>query len=441
MKTLHNLSKLALALSLGFVTPLAFANSPAAAITVQSSDDGIVAKVNDEIILKSEFISTVQAIKADYQARGINLTQEQAQLEAMDALIMQKLQLGLIRRAGVQPNEAVINNELLKIAQSQGFNNLSDFQKSLDSKKMGSYAALRNELIEQAALQALWRHQINNRVNISKQDIDSFLLSDEGKNLNQDEYRTTHARVPFANAQPSNKERDHAQAAALRLKSAFEAGQNLESAMQTARGDYSEELQGADTGYHKVSNLPKELAGVITALQVGDVSAPIATPVGYDVIMLTDKRVGGAVVIPEWQTSHILVKVDANQPKAIAEQKINELYNALQHGANFEELAATYSDDTGSAAQKGALGWVTEDQMVPEFEAVMKNTEIGDYSTPFTSQFGYHILKVNDKRERDVTDTYRRRQAEEILFERQAPKAQEDWLQELRAAAYIEFIE
>lgn len=195
MKTLHNLSKLALALSLGFVTPLAFANSPAAAITVQSGDDGIVAKINDEIILKSEFISTVQAIKADYQARGINLTQEQAQLEAMDALIMQKLQLGLIRRAGVQPNEAVINNELLKIAQSQGFNNLSDFQKSLDSKKMGSYAALRNELIEQAALQALWRHQINNRVNISKQDIDSFLLSDEGKNLNQDEYRTTHVRV------------------------------------------------------------------------------------------------------------------------------------------------------------------------------------------------------------------------------------------------------
>lgn len=64
------------------------------------------------------------------------------------------------------------------------------------------------------------------------------------------------------------------------------------------------------------------------------------------------------VLIPEWQTSHILVKVDDAQSDAMAQQKINALYSELQKGADFGAMAATYSDDTGSATQNGRLGWL-----------------------------------------------------------------------------------
>lgn len=433
-------AKLMLALAIGLAMPSAFANNTT--ITVQDSDDGIIAKVNDEIILKSEFVHAIEAIKADYQKRGINILDEQIHLEAMDMLIMQKLQLGLVRRVDMKSNEALLNQELLKIAQAQGFHNLTDFKKSLDAQKMGAYEAVRKEVFEQAVLQSLWQQQIASRVRISKQDIDDFLASNEGKALHQDEYQTTHIRVPFTGNTDvlSDGQRQGAYAVALRIKQALEVGHSLESAMQHARGDYPESLQGTNTDYFRANNLPIELAGVITKLQVGQVSAPIATSSGYDVIMLRDKRVGGRVMLPEWQTAHILIKVDDKQSQASAEKKITELYHALQQGANFEELALNYSQD-GSAMQQGQLGWVSEGQMVPEFEAMMKNTQVGDYSTPFSTQFGYHILKVNDLRQRDVTELALRRQAEAILFERQAPKAQEDWLQQLRASAYIEFVE
>ena len=125
----------------------------------------------------------------------------------------------------------------------------------------------------------------------------------------------------------------------------------------------------------------------------------------------------------------------------MAEQKINALYRELQQGADFATLAATYSDDAGSAAQRGSLGWVKEGDMVPEFEAMMKQTERGDFSAPFRSQFGWHILKVDNTRQRDVTEQYRRSAAREFLFSRQAPQAQEDWLQELRSGAYIRVFE
>ena len=124
-------SLLAMSLSFGVAT---FANT---------TSDGILVKVNDEVILKSEFLDAGTAIAREYRDRGIALSSQELQNLTLDSLINKKLQLGLIRRAGFSPNENIINQELLAIAQSQGFNNLSDFQRALDAKKQAvtrSYA-------------------------------------------------------------------------------------------------------------------------------------------------------------------------------------------------------------------------------------------------------------------------------------------------------------
>lgn len=408
-----------------------------AAPSTNTVQDGIVALVNDEIILKSELGDAVATLRAQNPTQNPQTLQNQA----LDLLINRKLQLGIIRRANVTPNEAVINRQLLAIANAQGFSGLGELQQSLDSKQKGAYAALRNEIIEEAALAALWQHQMSSRVRVNSAEIDAFLASPEGKSLNQDEYRTTHVRVPFVDNinRLSSSQRQAALQVAQELARQLPLG-DLQTAMQKAKGDYPLELQGADTGYHRPAGLPAELMSTITRLKVGEVSQPIFTEEGIDVVMLTDKRQGGTVVIPEWHTSHILVRIDGGQPKAIAEQKINALYRQLQEGADFATLAATYSDDSASASQQGSLDWVAEGQMVPEFEQMMKNTTKGDFSTPFQTQFGYHILKVNNQRTRDVSEEYRRAAAEEILISRLTPKAQEDWLQELRAGAYIKII-
>lgn len=406
-----------------------------------SKQDGIVALVNDEVILKSELDEATAFIKESLGNRQVS--PQLIQKQALDLLIVRKIQLGIIKRAGVIPNDTIINQELLNIARTQGFDNLTSFAKHLESQKKGSYTTLRNELIEEASIAALWQHELGNRAKVSPQEIDAFLASPEGKSLNQDEYRTMHVRIPYPDntTRPTASQKQEALDVAERLRVALKTESTLPSAMRQAQGNYPMELQGADTGYNRASSLPRELANGITELGIGDVSAPIITEKGVDVVMLIDKRIGGQVMLPEWHTSHILIKVDATQSKEIAEQKINELYSALQRGANFEELAATYSDDTGSATQKGSLDWVSEGQMVAEFEEMMKKTEKGDFSTPFASQFGYHILKVNDTRKRDVTNTYRRTRAEEILKARLAPQAQEDWIQELKSSAYIKIME
>ena len=416
----------------------------ASRLTPANSTDGIIALVNDNVILKSDLVVAIAQTQARAKAAGEPIANSaQLQSEVLNALILRELQLSLIKRVGLNPDEAAINKRLEQIAQAEGLNSISALQQRLDSAKAGSYATLRAQLIEDAAIQALQQRQITNRVRISEQDIDAFLASPEAKRLNQSEYQTVHVRVPYMD--------DYSRLSEAQRNDALKVAQNLRTrllvpnvdvaaAIAASQGNYPIQLQGGDMGFHKASALPTELSSEITKLEVGAVSAPLITPEGIDIIKLANKKASDTMLVPQWNTSHILVKVDELQTDALAEQKINDLYSQLRNGADFASLASTYSDDPGSAGRGGDLDWVGEDQMIGPFEAMMKNTAVGDYSTPFKTQFGWHILKVEGQRQQDVSDEYRRTMARQALYQRLAPQAKEDWLQELRAGAYIQVL-
>ncbi|MGP4863137.1 peptidylprolyl isomerase [Psychrobacter sp. T6-5] len=413
-------------------------------LTPANSTDGIVALVNENAILKSELIDAITQTQARARAAGEPIANSaQLQSEVLNALILRELQLSMVKRVGLSPDETEINQRLAQIAQSQGLNSISALQQRLDAARPGSYAALRAQLIEDAAIQELQQRQISRRVRISEQDIDAFLASPEAKRLNQSEYQTVHVRVPYIDdySRLSAAQREEALKVAQDLRTRLLAPNvNVSEAVAASQGSYPIPIQGGDMGFHKAASLPTELSSKITNLDIGAVSEPLLTPEGIDIVKLADKKASDTMLIPQWHTRHILVKVDELQTDALAEQKINDLYEQLRNGADFASLASTYSDDPGSAGRGGDLDWVSEEDMVGPFEATMKNTAVGDYSAPFKTQFGWHILKVDGKRQQDVSEQYRRNMARQALYQRLAPQAQEDWLQELRAGAYIQVL-
>ena len=413
-------------------------------LTPANSTNGILALVNDNAILKSDLMDAVAQTQARAQAAGEPIANSpQLQSEVLNALILRELQLSLINRVGLKPDEAAINQRLAQIAQAEGLESIAALQQRLDSTQAGSYANLRAQLIEDTAIQSLQQRQIANRVRISEQDIDAFLASPEAKRLNQSEYQTIHIRVPYIDdySRLSDAQRNEALVVAQNLRKRLQvADADVEAAVIASQGKYPIPLQGGDMGFHRAAALPTQLSSEITKLKVGEVSAPLITPEGIDIIKLANKKSSDTVIIPQWNTRHILIKIDELQTDALAEQKINDLYSQLRQGADFAALAATYSDDPGSAGRGGSLEWVSENDMIAAFEATMKNTTVGDYSAPFKTQFGWHILKVDGKRDYDASEQYRRDLARQALYQRLAPQAREDWLQELRASSYIQVL-
>jgi peptidyl-prolyl cis-trans isomerase C len=127
----------------------------------------------------------------------------------------------------------------------------------------------------------------------------------------------------------------------------------------------------------------------------------------------------------EVHARHILVETE-DEAKAIEAE--------LKKGADFAELAKTKSKDPG-AADGGDLGFFTKDQMVPEFSAVAFSLEPGKISDPVKSQFGWHIIKVEEKRNRKAPDFEQVKPQIETYVTR---KAQADYVAKLRESAKVE---
>jgi peptidyl-prolyl cis-trans isomerase SurA len=124
----------------------------------------------------------------------------------------------------------------------------------------------------------------------------------------------------------------------------------------------------------------------------GNVSMPVRTQFGYHLIKVNDKLPAEG----KKQVAHIIIRIGdrySAKDTASAVKKIGELYDRLQAGADFAELAAEYSDDPVSGAKGGDLG---TGRLLPEMEAYKIKLKNQEYSRPFTTAYGWHILKVTD---------------------------------------------
>jgi parvulin-like peptidyl-prolyl isomerase len=138
---------------------------------------------------------------------------------------------------------------------------------------------------------------------------------------------------------------------------------------------------------------------------------------------------------------HILVSVDKNadmKTKAAALNKIKSIQKELKGGADFEALAKKYSDDPGSKVKGGDLGFFSKGDMVPEFEKAAFALNVGQVSEPILTDFGYHLIKVEEKRAgKKATFEDVKNDLKEFLYQKNAQKRYEAWVKDLRSKANI----
>ncbi len=148
-----------------------------------------------------------------------------------------------------------------------------------------------------------------------------------------------------------------------------------------------------------------------------------------DIKAFYDKEVAKIPATEEIQAAHILVK---------EEEKAKELYEKLVHDGDFAELAKANSIDPGSKARGGDLGYFAKGQMVPAFEKAAFALKEGEISEPVKSRFGWHIIKLTDRRKKEPPKLEQLSDRIKQVLIRQKAK---DVVEKLRADAKIEYVD
>ena len=406
-------------------------NSNAAPVDI----DRIAAIVDESAIMQSELDARMDSVKR--QMGGQMPPDSLLRPQVLERLILENIQLQMAERGGVQVTDQQLTDTVKRIAQQNGMT-LEQFSAAL--KKDGlSYKEAVEQIRTEMIISRVQKFQVNNRVQISQQDIDYFLASKAGQMATEAEYRLSHILVSIpSQASPADikKARKKADAIIAEIK----AGKDFQQqAIEKSNGRNA--LKGGDLGWRKQAQLPSLFADAVINLEPGQVSDPIKSASGFHIIQIADKRGGSTMMVLQTKVSHILVMPNEIRSDKDSRARIRQVYKKLDNGADFEELAKEYSDDPGSAAKGGDLGWVNPGDMVPAFDRIMNEIEPGVLSQPFKSKFGWHILKVEERKETDLGEQVQRNQIYQMLQARQFEEELPIWLRKIRSEAYVDIKE
>ncbi|ADJ28308.1 peptidylprolyl isomerase [Nitrosococcus watsonii] len=399
--------------------------------------DRIVAVVNEDIVLESELEQMVRTVQDQLAAQGTSLPPGYVlERQVLERLVMEQLQLQLAARTGIQVGDETLNEALGRIAQNNGLT-LSQFRNVLEQDGY-DFPNFRENIRKELIISQLHKREVNDRVSVSKAEIDNFLATQK-KHGNQDaQYHLAHILITVPEA-ASPEQVQGAKAKAEQVLQQLREGTDFQKVAVTY-SDGQQALEGGDLGWRKVGQLPTLFVDVVPQLQVGEISKLIRSPSGFHIVKLLEYRgEGGQQLVTQTQARHILLRADELASEQEVQLRLSQLRQRILSGDDFSELAQAHSDDKASALKGGDLGWVSPGQMIPRFEEAMRSLEPGEISEPFKTQFGWHVVQVLDRRQENVTEEFNRNRAKTEIHQRKVEEELENWLRQLRDEAYVEY--
>lgn len=397
--------------------------------------DKVVAIVDEDLVLESELNHRTATVMERLQAQYGQLPpQEVLQRQILEQLIIERVQLQLAGRYEIDPSDAEVDQAIQRILQS---NRITMDMLENDLRREGmTLDGLRTQIKTDLTINQLQQGVVNGRIRVTEQEIDNFLASTDGKFATSPDYRLGHILISVsAGADPEMV--SAAEKEATDIYEQLQKGADF-SQMAISHSNDQSALQGGDIGWRKLAQLPELFSRQLVDLAPGGVSKPFRSGAGFHIIKNIEQRGGGEQLVEQTKARHILVKTSEIMDDQQARNKLLELKRRIEGGEDFAKLARENSEDTGSMLSGGDLGWAMPGMFVPIFEETMANTAINEISQPFKSQFGWHILQVQERRNEDMSAQMKRNQAANLIRSRRFDEEFQTWLTQIREEAYVE---
>ena len=386
--------------------------------------DRVAIIVDEGVVMESQINELLLSTKLRSAEQGIQLPPDDVLLdEIKEQLIIQELQLQRGQDFGVRISDTELNQTFAQIASSNGV----DIEKFIDEYEASGqdYEKLREEVRRDMIIQRVQRGIVGGLINITDQEIDGFLATEEAIAQLTPELLVRQIQVKT-------------KALAEEVLKKIDEGESFEDLVESNSINQNRS-QGGLMPWRKINEMPSIFANAMKEQSLGFISEPIETGSGFHLLKLEDKR-GPLVKFEEqWETRHVLLVPSAIRDVDATKAEAEVLREKVLAGEDFAKIAEQYSEDPGSGSNGGSLDWLPMGSTVSEFENVMINSDLNVVSEVFESQFGFHFLEVTGKRLEDITDYQIEERAYSILFSRKFDEELENTLRSMRAEAFVEF--
>jgi peptidyl-prolyl cis-trans isomerase SurA len=399
--------------------------------------DRIEVVVNDDVITHLELDARVASVIRMLQKQKTMLPEKNIlERQILERMITEMLQAQFAKESGLRVDDVMLDKTILRIAQQNKFSSVAAFRTKLEEDGT-DFKEFREEIRSEMISARLKEREVDNKLVISENEIDNYLSNQEHQEGKGEELQLAHIMIVVpeqANADKIKTYRNRADQALAKLQ-----GGSPFSQVAAGFSDAEDALKGGELGWRPADRLPPLFSETLQKMKPGEVSPVLRSPSGFHIIKLLDRRSKDApVFITQTHARHILIKTSELVSENDAKNRLLEIKQRIDKGANFAEQARLYSED-GSAPQGGDLNWLSPGETVPEFETAMDALKAGQMSGLVQSGFGWHLILVLERRNTDVTVEQKRQRARQAIRTVKSDEALQDWLRQLRDRAFIEY--
>ncbi len=414
--------------------------------------DAIVAVVNDDVITRRELDAAVAQVERQLRQKKAPVPPRPVvESQVLERLILTQLQLRAAERNGITVDDATLNAAIETLARRNN-RSLTELRQTVEQDGV-SFARFRDDVRRELMAARLRQKLVDSQIQVSDQDVASLQAQVAGAQGfggsagggGEREYHIAQILIVVPDgATPQQIEAARRRAGDVLAQ--LRKGADLRQLVASASAG-QQPLEGGDLGWRRADQLPTLFAEVVPKLRPGQFSEPVRSPSGFHIVRLLEVRGGGEAspspaakpgLVAQTRARHILLATSPALTDDQARQQLAQLRQQVGDGADFAELARAHSDDKGSGARGGDLGWVAPGMLVPEFEREMNLLQPNEISAPFKTQFGWHIVQVLERRQGQAPPEAERARIREALMRRRSDEEWEQVLRRLRDEAYVE---
>jgi peptidyl-prolyl cis-trans isomerase SurA len=405
--------------------------------------EGVAAVVDDGLVLKSELAERLDLVVQNLNRQLAEAPPDQRrplpptaiiEQQVLDQLIVREIQLQRADRVGIDVTDDLLNEALSRVAQNLGYT-LEELPAVLAAQNI-DYAAYREDSRKDLLIEQLEQRDVLARITITPRELEQCLLDSDASASDAFDYNISHILISV----PTNATQQDIETARTRINEIhdrLESGEDF-GRLAVATSQAQTALDGGALGWRKGAQLPTVFADRVIRMKPGEFSEPIQSAGGFQIVRLNDMRGADRTMVDQYHVRHILLRPNEILDEDAVQQKARGIRAQILGGDSFATVAEAVSEDTGSAAEGGDLGWVSPGDTVPEFEQVMASLPLNEISEPIKSRFGWHLIEILERRSHDTTDEVKREQCARQIRAAKAEEERELWVRRLRDQAFVD---